>query len=163
MLHVDPNIFWTVVNLLILFILLRIFLFKPVLGMIEKRKAAIEGTLSDADQKNAAAQALKQQYESSLKDAKQESFQIVSDAKDRAQVQYNQIIDKANADEMCIRDSPVWGAAFFEMVFFSSAHFGRCISFLSSPIVALFSERFQIIINFPETPQKRHGFLPCRF
>ena len=98
MLHVDPNIFWTVVNLLILFILLRIFLFKPVLGMIEKRKAAIEGTLSDADQKNAAAQALKQQYESSLKDAKQESFQIVSDAKDRAQVQYNQIIDKANAD-----------------------------------------------------------------
>ena len=97
MLHVDPNIFWTVVNLLILFILLRIFLFKPVLGMIEKRKAAIEGTLSDADQKNAAAQALKQQYESSLKDAKQESFQIVSDAKDRAQVQYNQIIDKANA------------------------------------------------------------------
>ena len=49
MLHVDPNIFWTVVNLLILFILLRIFLFKPVLGMIEKRKAAIEGTLSDAD------------------------------------------------------------------------------------------------------------------
>ena len=98
MLHVDPNIFWTVVNLLILFILLRIFLFKPVLGMIEKRKAAIEGTLSDADQKNAAAQALKQQYESSLKDAKQESFLIVSDAKDRAQVQYNQIIDKANAD-----------------------------------------------------------------
>ena len=93
MLHVDQNIFWTVVNLLILFILLRIFLFKPVLGMIEKRKAAIEGTLSDADQKNAAAQALKQQYESSLKDAKQESFQIVSDAKDRAQVQYNQIID----------------------------------------------------------------------
>ena len=51
MLHVDQNIFWTVVNLLILFILLRIFLFKPVLGMIEKRKAAIEGTLSDADQK----------------------------------------------------------------------------------------------------------------
>ena len=100
MLHVDPNIFWTVVNLLILFILLRIFLFKPVLGMIEKRKAAIEGTLSDADQKNAAAQALKQQYESSLKDAKQESFQIVSDAKDRAQVQYNQIIDKANASQI---------------------------------------------------------------
>ena len=98
MLHVDQNIFWTVVNLLILFILLRIFLFKPVLGMIEKRKAAIEGTLSDADQKNAAAQALKQQYESSLKDAKQESFQIVSDAKDRAQVQYNQIIDKVLKD-----------------------------------------------------------------
>ena len=37
MLHIDSNIFWTVFNLLLLFILLRIFLFKPVLGMIEKR------------------------------------------------------------------------------------------------------------------------------
>ena len=98
MLHIDMNIVWTVVNLLLLFILLRIFLFKPVLGMIEKRKALIEATLSEADQKNADAASLKEQYESSLKDAKQESFQIMSDAKDRAQVQYNQIIDKANAD-----------------------------------------------------------------
>ena len=98
MLHVDSNIIWTVVNLLILFILLRIFLFKPVLGMIEKRKNLIQNTINEADQKNADAASLKKQYENSLKDAKQESFQIVSEAKDRAQVQYNQIIDKANAD-----------------------------------------------------------------
>lgn len=98
MLHIDANLFWTVFNLLLLFILLRIFLFKPVLGMIEKRKTLIESTLSDADRSRADAEKLKGQYESSLKDAKQESFQIVSEAKDRAQVQYNQIIEKANAD-----------------------------------------------------------------
>ena len=98
MIHIDFNIIWTVVNLLILFVLLRIFLFKPVLGMIEKRKGIIQNSLNEADEKNAAAGELKKQYENSLKDAKQESFQIVSDAKDRAQVQYNQIIDKANAD-----------------------------------------------------------------
>ena len=98
MIHIDANLFWTVVNLLILFILLRVFLFKPVLGMIEKRKSMIETSLSDADKTKADADALKAQYESSLKDAKQESFQIVTDAKDRAQVQYNQIIDKATAD-----------------------------------------------------------------
>ena len=98
MVHVDMNIVWTIVNLLILFVLLRIFLFKPVLGMIEKRKNLIQNTLNEADQKNADATSLKQKYESSLKDAKQESFQIVSEAKDRAQVQYNQIIDKANED-----------------------------------------------------------------
>ena len=98
MIHIDSNIIWTVVNLLILFVLLRIFLFKPVLGMIEKRRNMIQSSLDEADQKNADAANLKQQYESSLKDAKQESFQIVSEAKDRAQVQYNQIIDKANAD-----------------------------------------------------------------
>ena len=98
MLHIDSNIFWTVFNLLLLFILLRIFLFKPVLGMIEKRKNTISSALSEADQKNADAAALKAQYENSLKDAKQESFQIVSEAKERAQGQYNQIIDKAHAD-----------------------------------------------------------------
>lgn len=98
MLHIDMHIIWTVVDLLILFVLLRVFLFKPVLGMIEKRKAMIQSSLSDADKANADAAALKAQYENSLKDAKQESFQIVSEAKDRAQAQYNQIIDKANAD-----------------------------------------------------------------
>jgi F-type H+-transporting ATPase subunit b len=92
------NIIWTVVDLLILLVLLRIFLFKPVLGMIEKRKGIIQSSLSDADKANADAQALKTQYENSLKDAKKESFEIVSEAKDRAQTQYNEIIDKANAD-----------------------------------------------------------------
>lgn len=98
MIHIDANILWTVVNLLVFFVLLRIFLFKPVLGMIEKRKEIIQTSMDEADQKNADAAELKLQYENSLKDAKQESFQIVSDAKDRAQVQYNQIIDKATAD-----------------------------------------------------------------
>lgn len=98
MLHIDANIFWTVVNLLVLFIILRIFLFKPVLGMIEKRKQMIVDTLNNADKTKNDADELKKQYEDSLKDAKQESFQIVSDAKDRAQMQYNQIIEKATAD-----------------------------------------------------------------
>ena len=98
MIHIDSNIIWTVVNLLILFDMLHIFLFKPVLGMIEKRRNIIQSILDEADQKNADAANLKQQYESSLKDAKQESFQIVSEAKGRAQAQYDQIIDKANED-----------------------------------------------------------------
>ena len=98
MIHIDMHIIWTVVDLLLLLVLLRVFLFKPVLGMIEKRKNIIQTSLSEADEKNAAAGELKKQYENSLKDAKQESFQIVSEAKDRAQVQYNQIIEKANAD-----------------------------------------------------------------
>ena len=98
MLHIDSNFFWTVFNLLLLFILLRIFLFKPVLGMIEKRKNTIASALSDADQKNADAAALKAQYENSLKDTKQEYVRIVSEAKERAQGQYDQIIEKAHTD-----------------------------------------------------------------
>ena len=98
MIVINWNIIWTVVNLIILFILLKIFLFKPVLGMLEKRRQTIESSLNEADQKNTAAGELKAKYEDSLKSARQESIQIVSDSKDRAQVQYNQIIDKANVD-----------------------------------------------------------------
>ena len=41
---------------------------------------------------------MKDRYEASLKGAKEESAQIISSAKERAQVQYNSIIDKANED-----------------------------------------------------------------
>ena len=52
MLTLDWGIIWTVVNILILFVLLRIFLFKPVMGMIENRQAMIRNQLDDAENKN---------------------------------------------------------------------------------------------------------------
>ena len=98
MLKLDWSVFWIVFNIIILFILLRIFLFKPVLGIIEKRQNMIQGQLDDAASKNKEADVMKSRYEESLKSAKEESFQIVSDAKERAKVQYEHIIDKANED-----------------------------------------------------------------
>ncbi len=98
MLTLNWNVFWIIFNVLILFVLLRIFLFKPVLGMIEKRQNLIQSQLDDAADKNKEADELKSRYEESLKNAKEESFQIVSDAKERAKVQYAHIIDKANDD-----------------------------------------------------------------
>ena len=96
MLTLDWGIIWTVVNILILFVLLRIFLFKPVMGMIRNQ-------LDDAENKNREADELKGRYEESLKNAKEESFQIVNDAKERAKVQYAHIIDKANEDAAQIK------------------------------------------------------------
>lgn len=66
MIVINWNIIWTVVNLIILFILLRIFLFKPVLGMLEKRRQTIESSLNEADKKNTEAGELKARYEDSL-------------------------------------------------------------------------------------------------
>ena len=103
MLTLDWGIIWTVVNILILFVLLRIFLFKPVMCMIENRQAMIRNQLDDAENKNREADELKGRYEESLKNAKEESFQIVNDAKERAKVQYAHIIDKANEDAAQIK------------------------------------------------------------
>ena len=98
MLTLNWNIFWIVFNIILLFILLRVFLFKPLNKLAEKRSALIEGQIEEADAKNKQATELRDQYESSLKGAKEESAQIVASAKDRAQVQYNSIIEKANED-----------------------------------------------------------------
>ncbi len=98
MLTLNWGIFWIVFNIILLFILLRIFLFKPLQKLAEKRTALIEGQIEEADRKNKEASELKDQYEASLKGAKEESAQIVSSAKERAQVQYDSIIEKANED-----------------------------------------------------------------
>lgn len=98
MVVINWNVFWTVVNIIILFILLRIFLWKPVMKMMDKRQNLIQGQLDDAAAKDAEAEEKRAKYEESLKSAKQESAQIVSDAKDRAQAQYDQIIGQANTD-----------------------------------------------------------------
>ena len=103
MLTLNWGVIWIIVNILILFVLLRIFLFKPVLGMIEKRQALIQNQLNDAENKNREADELKLRYEESLKNAKEESFQIVNEAKERAKVQYAHIIDKANEDAIQIK------------------------------------------------------------
>lgn len=98
MLVLNWGVFWIIFNIIVLFILLRIFLFKPVLGILEKRQAMIREQLDDAAQKQEEAGVLKDRYEESLKNAKEESFQIVNDAKERAKVQYEHIIEKANED-----------------------------------------------------------------
>ena len=42
MLSLDLNLVWTIINLVVLYLLLRHFLFKPVMGIMEKRRQIIE-------------------------------------------------------------------------------------------------------------------------
>lgn len=103
MVAINWNIFWIIFNIIVLFILLRIFLFKPLQKIAAKRETLIQGQIDNATKLNKEASTLKEQYENSLKNAKEESFQIVSDAKERAQTQYDHIIDKANEDAAQIK------------------------------------------------------------
>ena len=95
MLRIDSNLIWIIVNLLIFYFLIRKFLFKPVLNIIEKRKQMVTEQFEKADTVNAEALELKTQYEASLQGAKEEAVQIVADARERADVQYKQIVSDA--------------------------------------------------------------------
>ena len=50
MLNLDPwTVLWTGINLVVLYLLMRHFLFKPVTAMMEQRTKAIEDGLSQAE------------------------------------------------------------------------------------------------------------------
>ena len=104
MLVLSSDVIYTIINIVILVALLRIFLWKPVLGIIEKRQKAIQDDLDSAARTNEEAQAVKAEYEASLTGARQESAALVSEARDRAGEQADAILAQANADAEAIRE-----------------------------------------------------------
>ena len=59
MLKLDINLLWTVVNVLVMYAVLRKFLFKPVQDVIAKRQQMVDANLADAEtSKNEAAETM---------------------------------------------------------------------------------------------------------
>lgn len=98
MLNLDWNIVWTIVNILVLFLLLKHFLFKPITEMMESRTAEIENNLKDAEDQKQKASGLTAQYEEKLQGAHAEAAQIVSEARQRGQREYDAILKTAGQD-----------------------------------------------------------------
>ena len=89
MIKIDINLVFTIINLIVLYLLMKKFLFGPIIGVMEKRKAMIDEQFASAEKTTTEANQLKGQYEDALKSAKEESFSIVEQAKDEAKVQYS--------------------------------------------------------------------------
>lgn len=98
MLSFNSGLLWTFVNLIVFFLILKKILFKPVMGMIEKREQMINGQIQDAEQKNTQAGLLKEKYEGELKNANQEAARIVKTAKERGKEEYQRILKDANEE-----------------------------------------------------------------
>ena len=60
------TIAFTIINLIVLFLLLKKFLIGPLNDVIKKREDMIAGTISDANNQKAEAMKLKSQYEDTL-------------------------------------------------------------------------------------------------
>lgn len=113
MLKFDWNILWTFINLIIFFVLMKVFLFKPIKKTLDKRKELIDKQFKDADDAQKQADALKTQYQSELEDVEQEKKQILVDARADAKKEYSRIIDRAQGDADRIK-SDARAAAEFE-------------------------------------------------
>lgn len=94
--------FWyiveTVANILILFILLRIFLFKPINKMKADRTRTIQDNLDSAEKAKAEAEELRQQYEDSISEAKEKANQIIMKAHEDAESERSAIIRKSQEE-----------------------------------------------------------------
>ena len=93
-LNIWTSIF-TLCNLLIVFLIMKKFLFKPVKKMIDDRQKEIDDQYADAEQSKADAAALKEQYETRLSEANAEKEAILKDAYRKAQLRDEEMLRQA--------------------------------------------------------------------
>lgn len=99
MLSLDPfNLVCIIVNLIVLYILMKKFVFGRVLNVIEARQQMINEEKAGAKAVREEADRLKKEYEENLRQADETSNRIVQDARNRAQSEYSRILDRAAAD-----------------------------------------------------------------
>ncbi len=105
LLGVNP---WTALfalaNFLFLFFMLRKFLFKPVMKMIDDRQKEIDDLYKDAEGAKKDAQAKQQEYDRKLSAAQQTSEQLVREAVARGQSREEEILRQANAQASAMMD-----------------------------------------------------------
>ena len=97
MISVDINLLFAIINIIVLFLLLRKFLIKPVRNIMEKRDEMIRSGLENARKSQSDAELIKQEYEEKLKNAGDISAGIISDAKKEAEARSKNILEEANA------------------------------------------------------------------
>ena len=77
---------------------MRLFLIKPIRKTLQARKELIDNQFKEAEDTVNAANEKMADYEDKIKNVDTEAKEIISDARDKAKVEYNKILDKANDD-----------------------------------------------------------------
>ena len=92
--------FWTILfawcNLLILYLFLKKLLFVPIKNMIDQRQNEIDSLYKDAEASKTDAAAMKEEYESKLNHANEESEEILRTAQRRALLKEEEILKEAD-------------------------------------------------------------------
>ena len=97
MIKIDINLVFTIINLLVLYLLMKKFLFGPIIKVMDVRKAMIDQQFAGAKEQEDQAKALKEQYEGAVKSAREESFQIMEQARKEAKAQADKTVEDTQA------------------------------------------------------------------
>lgn len=97
------TIIFTLINTLIIFLLYRFLLHNKVMAVMESRKDKINEEMKAAEDAQAKAKAMQDEYAKLLEQSREEAAKIVSDAVKRAGERENQIIAEAQQNAAAIK------------------------------------------------------------
>jgi F-type H+-transporting ATPase subunit b len=87
----------TIINIIILCLILRLILFKPVTKFMDDRARQVKDSIEQSEKDKAQANALLAQYTAQLKTAETEADSIIRNAKEFAEAEAEKIIAKGRA------------------------------------------------------------------
>lgn len=93
-----PTFIFAIINLGILYFVLKKILFTPVTQFMASRTKGIESNIQTAEKKLAEAEMMKKEYEAQLSRAKEESDAILKESRDRASREYESAIGQAKIE-----------------------------------------------------------------
>ena len=82
----------TIINIVILFFILKAILFKPVTKFMAERSAKIQASIDRAEDDKAAAKSLLEHYEEKLKNAESDAEALIKTAHEQAEAEAARII-----------------------------------------------------------------------
>ena len=99
---------WTFVaqicNLFIQMYLIKRFLLKPVHEILEKRRAAADAEIIQAEETKAKAEAIRAEYERNMQDARQKANEILDSARNTAAIQSEKILKEAQDQTFAMKN-----------------------------------------------------------
>lgn len=91
-------LFVQIFNFAIIFVILRAWVYKPILGLLERRRTAIAEGLEDARIAAEARQNAEEEAQQVLAEAQANSSKIIREANERAEAQGREIVAEAEAE-----------------------------------------------------------------
>jgi len=106
MLDFSVTFFITIFNIILLAVILRAILFKPVSRFMADRAKRVRDSIEEAQADRAKAQELLEQYREKLKAANLEAGDIIKAAREKARAQAERIVDEGRiASEALVADA----------------------------------------------------------
>lgn len=92
-------------NFLILFLFLKVVVYKPIVNVLEKRQQLIQDNVKSAEDERKEAQALHQRYMDEMKKAKEDAHEVIQKAVKSGETQAQQIIEAAKGESDRIKEN----------------------------------------------------------